>query len=64
MKAAIPTLTTGSNDVDLFAQAVKQNLDGLTGQLKNKPKLKPLAATATLAEVIAQLNAILDRLQE
>lgn len=64
MKAAIPTLTTGANDVDLFAQAVKQNLDGMTGQLKNKPKLNPLAATATLAEVITQLNTILSRIQE
>lgn len=64
MKAAIPTLTSGDSGLDLFAQSVKQNLDSMTGQLKNKPKLKPLAATATLAEVITQLNAILSRLQE
>jgi hypothetical protein len=63
MKAPIPTLMTGNADVDQFAGAVKQNLDTLSGQHKNAVKLKALPSTATLAQVITQLNAILVRIQ-
>lgn len=63
MKTAIPPLATGDANVDRFAEAVKQNLDGITGQQKNAVKLKPLAATATTAEQITRLNALLERLQ-
>jgi hypothetical protein len=63
MKPAIPAVTSGNGDVDRFADAVKQTLDGITGQQKNAVKLLPLASTATTAEQIARLNALLDRLQ-
>ena len=63
MKSAIPSLNTGSADVDRFADAVKTNLDSITGQQKNAVKLLPLAATATTAEMITRLNALLDRIQ-
>lgn len=63
MKAAIPVVMSGTPDLDRFAEAVKQNVDGITGQQKNAKKLLPLPSTATLPEAIAQLNAILDRLQ-
>ncbi|MCY1165186.1 hypothetical protein D9M73_50860 [compost metagenome] len=63
MKAAIPALMTPDADLSQFAAAVKQNVDSMTGQQKNAVKLVPLASTATLAEVITQLNAILDRMQ-
>lgn len=43
--------------------AVKQNLDAITGQARNTPKLAPLPSTATLADVIERLNTLLDRLQ-
>lgn len=62
-KAAIPVVNSGIADVDRFAEAVKQNLDGITGQQKNSAKLKPLSATATSAEQIALLNALLERIQ-
>ena len=62
-KAAIPVLRSGNNDVDRFAEAVKQNLDDITGQQKNAQKLLPLANTATLAELIAQHNLLLQRIQ-
>jgi hypothetical protein len=55
-KAAVPTLRSGDRATDAFGQAVKQNLDWLTGQTRNQAPLKALASTATLAEVIEQVN--------
>lgn len=63
MKAAIPILNTGDPVVDRFAEAVKGNLDSITGQEKNATKLLPLAATATTADIINRLNALLARIQ-
>lgn len=63
MKLAVPPLNTGNGDIDRFSEAVKTNLDSITGQQKNAVKLLPLASTATTAEIIARLNALLDRLQ-
>jgi hypothetical protein len=62
-KAAIPVVNSGQFDIDQFASAVKQNMDAMTGQARNVARLQPLPTTATLAEVIAQLNAVVDRLQ-
>lgn len=62
-KAAIPVLRSGTPAIDLFGEAVKQNLDQITGQQKNVAKMAPLPDTATLAEVIARSNALLARLQ-
>lgn len=62
-KTAIPAVNTGEFELDQFAAIVKQNLDSLTGQARNVERLRPLPATATLAEVIIRLNAITARLQ-
>ena len=62
-KAAIPSVKTGRPELDRALSSIKQNLDAITAQSKNGTRLTPLAPTATLAEVIAQLNAIVDRLQ-
>jgi hypothetical protein len=62
-KSAIPTVNTGQFELDQFAAAVKQNLDAITAQARNVERLQPLPATATLADVIARLNAITARLQ-
>jgi hypothetical protein len=62
-KAAIPAVKTGRPELDRALSSIKQNLDAITAQAKNVPRLTPLAPTATLAEVIAQLNAIVERLQ-
>jgi hypothetical protein len=62
-KAAIPTVKTGRADLDQAMSAIKQNLDAMTGQARNVRKLAPLPATASLADVIAQVNAISERLQ-
>lgn len=63
MKAAIPVVHTGSQELDRFCEAVKQNVDGITGQQKNSTALIPLESTATTAEIITRLNAILARIQ-
>jgi len=62
-KVAIPPVNSGIPDIDRFAEAVKQNVDSITGQQKNSVKLLPLSATATTAEQIARLNALLERIQ-
>ncbi len=62
-RASVPVLVTQDRNLDAFAQAVKQNMDWLTGQQKNSPPLKQLQATATLAEVIEQVNQLQKRLQ-
>lgn len=62
-KQAIPTVNTGQRDLDLALSAIKQNLDSITGQARNVRRLQPLPETATLADVIAQVNAITERLQ-
>lgn len=61
--AAIPVLQTGNNELDRFAEVVKQNLDTLTGQQKNIARLVPLTDTASTSEIVARLNALLARLQ-
>ena len=63
MKASINVVRTGDPALDRALDSIKQNLDQITGQARNSQKLEPLKATATLAEVITQLNAILARLQ-
>jgi hypothetical protein len=43
--------------------AIKQNIDAITGQGRNTPKIAPLSGTASLADVIAKVNEIVARLQ-
>lgn len=62
-KRPIPALLTPDPQLSEFAGAVKQNLDGITGQTRTSEKLTPLPATATTAEVVALLNKIVERLQ-
>lgn len=62
-KAAIPTVRTGQPDVDRAFDAIKQNLDAITGQARNAQRLAPLPANATLTEVVARLNLLTERLQ-
>ena len=62
-KAAIPTVRTGQPDVDRAFDAIKQNLDAITGQARNVQKLTPLPATATIQEIISRINLLTERLQ-
>ncbi len=63
MKVAIPATNTGDDQVDRFAEAVKLNMESMMGQNKNSVKLSALPSTATNADIINQLNAILARIQ-
>lgn len=62
-KAAIPAVLTGKPDLDRALSSMKQNIDEITAQARNVEKLEPLPATATLADVIERLNAVVARLQ-
>jgi hypothetical protein len=62
-KAAIPTVRTGQPDVDRAFDAIKQNLDAITGHARNGQRVPPLPANATLAEVITRINMLTERLQ-
>lgn len=58
---SVPVLVSGDRSTDLFAEAVKANIDSLTGQQKSSVALLPLASTATLQEVIVALNILINR---
>jgi hypothetical protein len=62
-KAAIPTVRTGDSNVDRAIDAIKQNLDVITGQTKGVDKFPPLPPNASLAQVIARVNELVARLQ-
>ncbi|MES2415083.1 MAG: hypothetical protein V4614_14850 [Pseudomonadota bacterium] len=62
-RAAIPTVRSGNASVDKALSVIKVNMDQMTGQHPNVPALKELPLTATLAQVIEQLNLIVKRLQ-
>ena len=62
-KSAVPTYNSQDQALNLTLSALKQNVDELTGQSRNTPNLSPLPATASLADVIAQLNRIVARLE-
>lgn len=62
-KAALPDVKTGDPQLDQFLSNAKQNLDALFGQQRGSTPLATLAAGATLADVIKQLNIIVERLK-
>lgn len=62
-KAAIPVVRTGQPELDRALAALKQNVDAIVGQARNVDKIDPLPANASLADVIARLNLIVERLQ-
>lgn len=62
-KAALENVQSSDAQLQRFCRAVKQNMDQITGQVRNAKRLEPLPANATLAQVIARLNEITERLQ-
>jgi hypothetical protein len=46
-----------------FDEAVKENLEIITGRRPNVAKVAKLATTASTADIISKVNALLDRLQ-
>jgi hypothetical protein len=59
---AIPPVPNANSPRDSFDAAVKENLEVITG--RRGEKIAPLnASTATLADVVAKVNEILNRIQ-
>lgn len=61
MKRAIPSVPRPGDPRDKFDAALKENLEIMTG--RRGDKIKPLAETATTAEITAKINEIIERLQ-
>lgn len=61
MKRAIPPVPKPGDRRDGFDQAVRENLEIITG--RRGEKLQALATTASLDDVIAKVNEIIARLQ-
>lgn len=63
MKANIPRVPPQrDNDTYRVLDALKQNVEDITGQRGNG-KIEALASTATTADLIAKVNEIIARLQ-
>lgn len=60
-KPAIPQVPRGAQPRTGFDQSVKETLEVITGQ--RGERLDSLPSSASLADVIAKVNALLDRLQ-
>jgi len=54
---------TGQVELDRALSAVKQSLDAITGQARNVQRMEPLPDSATLAQVVARVNQLVERLQ-
>lgn len=61
MKRAIPQTPKPGERRDGFDQAVKENLEIITG--RRGEKIQPLESTASTSDVIAKVNEIIARLQ-
>lgn len=65
-KANLPAVTSGTiqntQEAVRFLEAVKQNLDIITGRSRAVQEIAPLPANATLSQVIATINQIASHL--
>jgi hypothetical protein len=59
---AIPQVPPGDTTRAKFDEAIKENLEVLTGQ--RSKRITPLADTASTAEIIAKVNELIARLQQ
>lgn len=62
-KSAIPSIRTDDQALNRVLDAMKQNLDSITGQARNAPSIDFLPESASLSDVIAKVNAIIDCIQ-
>lgn len=62
-RVAVPLAKSGNNAVDRALEALTANVNGIVGQEPGASTLTRLSTTATQAEQIAQINALIDRLQ-
>ena len=61
-KPAIPVTSSLALDIAQVVEPLKQNVELITGARPGYTELFPLATTATLADVITQVNLILSRI--
>jgi len=59
-KPAIPPLAPGQANLYSVLAALRENVEQITGQRAGQ--IEPLQSTATLPEVVAKVNEIIDRL--
>jgi len=61
-KPAIPVTSSLPLDIAQVVEPLKQNVELITGARPGSTALSPLATTATLTDVITQVNLILSRI--
>lgn len=62
-KPAIPPTSTLPLDIARVVEPLKQNVELITGARPGSISLSPLPTTATLSDVIVQLNKLLSRVE-
>lgn len=62
MRAAIPAIQTGDESLNRVLEAIKQNLDWITGQTANSDKLVALDKAATALQVVNLVNLLAKRI--
>lgn len=63
MKPSIPGTGSLQREIAMFIEPIKTNVELITGARPGAVSLDPLPTTATLADVITQLNKILSRIE-
>lgn len=63
IKPSIPGTGTLQREIAMFIEPIKANIELITGSRPGVESIAPLPATATLADVITQLNKILSRIE-
>lgn len=63
IKPSIPGTGALPRELAIFIEPIKQNIELVTGARPGVVSLDPLPTTATLADVITQLNKILSRIE-
>jgi hypothetical protein len=61
-KPAIPVTSSLPLDIAQVVEPLKQNVELITGARPGSTALSPLATTASLSDVITQVNLILSRI--
>jgi hypothetical protein len=62
-KPSIPGTGSLQREIAMFIEPLKANVELITGSRPGAVSIDPLPATATLADVITQLNKILSRIE-
>lgn len=62
-KPSIPATGSLQQDIGRYIEPIKANIELITGARPGAVSLAPLPATATLDQVITQLNLILSRIE-